>query len=375
MDGIWSGRDSKQKKQSRFEIFSNLLLKVISVMAMLALLLTLIAPHITPKGGVILPTFALTAPIVYIVNIMLALCWLSLWRWQYAIAMSILLLFGMGRVSRFVKVSSTKSYEEEIHKGAIKMMTYNVRWFNGIGWDSKYKDIVEFFEQVSPDILTTQEFSYNKKLFEEYAPNMSKYNVVKDEGLSIITRYPIIANGNTLNKDNELQCRAIWVDIVVGVDTLRIFNNHLQSTDIKESDNRYLTSSKIIRDSNRNRVVKGVLKRYAESCVTRAKQVDEISKVIAESPYKVIVCGDFNDTPQSYAYNTLADGLRDAFSECGDGYSYTYLGFFNMLRIDYILTDRDITPLSYKVDHELKSSDHLPVISHLRIEKTNPQKR
>ena len=61
----------------------------------------------------------------------------------------------------------------------------------------------------------------------------------------------------------------------------------------------------------------------------------------------------------------MSDGLQDAFRACGSGYSHTYRGFFNTLRIDYILSSGALEPLSYEtvpVDY----SDHHPVLVRLR---------
>ena len=63
----------------------------------------------------------------------------------------------------------------------------------------------------------------------------------------------------------------------------------------------------------------------------------------------MIVCGDFNDTPISYTYRTMSRDLNDAFRKVGRGYSHTYRGFFNMLRIDYVLCSDEFAPLSYEV--------------------------
>ena len=45
----------------------------------------------------------------------------------------------------------------------------------------------------------------------------------------------------------------------------------------------------------------------------------------------------------------MAAGLDDAFSDCGSGYSYTYRGFFNMLRIDFVLTSPEFRAVVYEV--------------------------
>ncbi len=66
----------------------------------------------------------------------------------------------------------------------------------------------------------------------------------------------------------------------------------------------------------------------------------------------------------SYVYRTMARGLRDAFRECGSGYSHTFRGFYNTLRIDYVLSG-GFEPLSYEV-LPVDYSDHHPVVVRLR---------
>ena len=75
----------------------------------------------------------------------------------------------------------------------------------------------------------------------------------------------------------------------------------------------------------------------------RAAQADSIHKSIKASPYPVSLCGDFNDTPASYAYETIRGDLRDAFIESGSGLGQTYIGDFPSFRIDHIFYDPSLT--------------------------------
>ena len=89
-------------------------------------------------------------------------------------------------------------------------------------------------------------------------------------------------------------------------------------------------------------------------------QVDDVSQHINNSPYPVIVCGDFNDTPVSYTYHQLSKNLNDAFVESGKGINYTYSGILPVFRIDYILYDDFFKSHDYNVN-KIKISDHYPV--------------
>ena len=73
--------------------------------------------------------------------------------------------------------------------------------------------------------------------------------------------------------------------------------------------------------------------------------------------------------PLSYTYNHIAEGLNDTFQEQGAGYSHTFKGFFNLMRIDYILVSDIINVVSYEADDEAEYSDHYPVICRLKIDK------
>ena len=82
-------------------------------------------------------------------------------------------------------------------------------------------------------------------------------------------------------------------------------------------------------------------------------------------PY--ILCGDFNDTPLSYAYNTIINDLNDSFSESGKGIGRSFVRI-PALRIDYILHDKKFSSFNYK-QHKPKQelSDHYAISTELSI--------
>src|SRR5207248_2872984 len=103
----------------------------------------------------------------------------------------------------------------------------------------------------------------------------------------------------------------IYSDIVKGKDTLRIVNAHLESIRFKEEDYKYVEN--ISNDVEQENVTGGlkILQRMKLAYGKRARQVDELKDTISSSPYPVIVCGDFNDSPSSYTYHKIADGFID----------------------------------------------------------------
>ena len=94
----------------------------------------------------------------------------------------------------------------------------------------------------------------------------------------------------------------------------------------------------------------------------RQAQADKIKAEIDKSPYPVIVCGDFNDVPNSYAYETIGRGLQNAFEKKGAGLGRTFSGIAPTLRIDQIFIDSFYQVNQYtRVAKKL--SDHFPIVT------------
>ena len=66
-----------------------------------------------------------------------------------------------------------------------------------------------------------------------------------------------------------------------------------------------------------------------------------------ESPYPIIVCGDFNDTPLSFTYKKIKSNLIDSFTISGSGIGDSYVKI-PMLRIDYIMHDNKFKSYNYQ---------------------------
>jgi hypothetical protein len=95
------------------------------------------------------------------------------------------------------------------------------------------------------------------------------------------------------------------------------------------------------------------------------EQANYIANEKRNSPKPSIICGDFNDVPYSYVYNTMLGDMIDGFKECGSGWMYTFRGR-KAVRIDYIFHDKSLKGLSY-YKSDITNSDHLPVFMKIAL--------
>ncbi len=85
-----------------------------------------------------------------------------------------------------------------------------------------------------------------------------------------------------------------------------------------------------------------------------------------QSPHPVIVCGDFNDVPNSYAYTTIGKGLNNAFAEKGSGIGRTFAAISPTLRIDNIFADKKFEIKQF-VRIKKRLVDHFPIIADVSL--------
>ncbi len=334
-----------------------------------AMTVVFIVPYVDPARLWFLPLLGLAAPAIYVAAVVLALYWIIRWRWVLAGAMLVFVLAGLFKISLFWKPQLGRTYKTETYgKSAVKVLSYNVRYFQDAAGEECTDAMLRLIDSLDADIVCLQEF--NRRAAEAsacYETLTGKYEHAgfglaegTDSRQAILSKYRVVRSGVVLTPESS-----VWADLAVGDDTVRVYNNHLHSTSIKAADNDYITSRGFIADADRERKFRSMARRLRASGVQRAAQVDSI--VAATAPHRVrrIVCGDFNDTPVSYVYRTMARGAKDAFAVCGRGYSHTYRGFFDMLRIDFIFGTPDLEALSYEVP-EVGCSDHLPVLVRFR---------
>lgn len=340
----------------------------LTVAVSVILLFAYLAKYINPSAAPLLALCGLAAPILYIVEILLMLYWVICWR-SWAILPFAVLLLGVGDVSRFYRLRVRQQYSvrRNVPVGAVSILSYNVMGFLSAEDNTltTVDSIASFVRDGKYDIVCFQEWSRRidtrqvvDSLFEYKYTAPSQLDRLDGKDLLILSKHPIVDWGYL--QCDSVDLKSIWADVRIHNDTLRVVNNHLQSTTIAMSEREYLVNQEYLTDSLREKRLWNIMAKLSQNYKIRAVQADTIRSFIGAHPSRMIVSGDFNDTPVSYVYHHIAGGMQDTFSQMGSGRTNTYRGMFNIFRIDYILHSKDIHTVDY-APVELSYSDHIPI--------------
>ncbi len=365
----------------RFTFLTSIFFGVNSLFAV-ALLLSYYAENVNPNSFWPLALFGLALPYLYFLNSLFVLGWIIAGNKRLVLSLAVLIL-GYKSIPKIIQFNSIMPISEE----SIKVMSHNVRLFDLYLWQKEKTTRNEIFKLIkneSADILCLQEFYFSKDPTYEFETLDSlltypKNKYVHDEysyvkgpnkwGIATFSKYPIVGKGR-LKFDTGNHNICIYTDIKTPKETIRVYNFHLASirlekVDYKTIDDVYANSFSSYFGSE-----KLLINKLKSAFKRRAHQIEIIKESISSSPYKVIVCGDMNDTPNSYAYKALNENLMDSFLEAGRGLGQTYIGKFPSFRIDYILHDTSFTAERY-VTLPAKLSDHHPITANLVLTKTD----
>lgn len=335
--------------------FRNKTVYFINVVVAILLLLSFILPFLPPKTFSILAVVNLGVSFLIIINVLFFLYWVFQLKRQFMLSLIVLLIGYLSFGSLYKFSASTKIDSPQ----NIKVMNYNVRLFNLYEWIPEKgieTKIIDFIKKESPDVLSVQEYhphknidlSFFKYKFEKLSGKKTKY------GQAIFSKFPIVNSGSIEFPDTANN--AIFADVVKGKDTIRFYNIHLESLRI---DTKVENLKK--EDSER------LFKRIGTTFKMQQFQTELFLMHRKQCQYKMVICGDFNNTAFSYVYREIKGDLNDAFKEAGNGFGRTYDFKFFPIRIDFIFTDEAFNINGFKAynDHY---SDHYPIMSTVSLE-------
>ena len=348
------------------------ILLLLNGLAVVGMLISAYADYVDPTRHPHLSTFSIVFAYTVLPVVVFLPVWLVLRR-RFMLISLVALVAALPALRTTMPVN----FKHAPPTDALKVLTYNVWLFDKWEYPQTTDNaIVRYISESQADIVCVQEACFQD--FDSVAlmrPMAAVYpyrHVLRenhsDTQLMLLSKLPIIhAEQIDYHSDANL---SMAYELAWGSDTILVVNNHLETNAITEADRTRMQT--ITNDSPRAprskwRSARVLHSKLAAAARIRAPQARAVAQYIKDNRRRyVIVCGDFNDHPLSYAYRTIARGLTDCFVATGNGKGYTYHQSNINVRIDHLLCSKTFTPYACSVDRRIADSDHYPVVTYLK---------
>lgn len=349
------------------------ILKAINILIIIGMLITGFADLLDPRSWPIMATAGYAFPIFAIANIGMIVIWMF-------VSKKHILIPFLGFVVCYVPVMQycpVHSSGGEPPLGALKIMTYNTWGFVNqhehpmeIPLDVARRQMLQYIADQDCHVVAIQEANYNNTIKAEIdsilADKMPYYDTCKVEMgvmVMVISKYPIKRHEILKYESKGNLSAAFFLD--VNGKELIILNNHLETNHFSVEEKEQfgdMVKGGMHRDNIKSES-KFVLRKLGAAAAIRASQADAVANFVKlHKGRSMIVCGDFNDIPISYARRTIAKGLTDCYISTAIGPGFTYHRNGMYVRIDNVMCTNDLEPYGFHVDKKCKLSDHYPVI-------------
>ncbi|HQG38562.1 MAG TPA: endonuclease/exonuclease/phosphatase family protein [Chitinophagales bacterium] len=352
--------------------------RTVNIVFVVLLLISLSASYISPEKIWLLPFAGLLLPFLVVVNIFFVIIWIARKR-HFAMVSLLSIAACLPQVLKLAATNFTTPTFSKTDK-TIKVLSYNVRDFDLYNWsdnvNSKHK-IFETIRKQNADVISFQEF-YNDttksfSTIKQLEALGYKYHFFTKElvlrntdewGIALFSKYPIKESGKIIQQNfktgyGKKPFKGLYADIVIADTVIRFVNVHLQSIYFGTQDYQTIEEFRVTQNLDEHGA-KNIIVKLKKAFERRAQQADELKTFLNAQTKPIILCGDFNDLPNSYTINTVAKNMKDAFLSSGIGIGKTYNGKLPLLRIDYIFTSKDFKIQKFNVlDNNI--SDHFPI--------------
>lgn len=370
--------------RNRFcKLMGNLLFSF-AVLTIILYGLVILVPLLSSADFWFIAILGIIFPYLFILVVIVMIYWV-IKKSKWVVLPAITLLISYKQISVGFGFNFSKNDQNSMNikdDRALRVLSWNVaRWDEAnrdIRGGQSYRNLMmDWVRIMDADIVCFQEF------FECYDPSISVQNipVIKQMGypyhyffpssqifggnfqfgLCIFSKFPIQDSAYSLNGAGGHSEGFSYIDCRVNNQIFRIFNTHMESFGLSRDDYEGFGTLK---------TTKNILQKMKRGYFLRNQQAKLLRDCMDSSPYPVIVCGDIDDIPHSYAYFKVKGNLKDVFLEKGSGLGGTYQFFSPTLRIDYILCDRrfDVQQFSRQ---KLIYSDHYPILADIELKKAN----
>lgn len=355
----------------------------LNTITIIAYLATCLCPFINTSENWLLAFPGLVFPFICIILVVFIIYWLivkSRWWWVSLI----ILLLGCQQIMAVFGFQTPQKFLYEKGPNTLRVIQWNVTsWDEGskkaFGGSSYRIPMLGLVQNQQADVLCFQEF-FEPKDTGYYKSNFSSLSAFGfthhffvplsnadsnfETGIAIFSKYPIADTARFTYKLNYTGEHLVYCDINTGNHIFRVFSTHLQPVYFDEDEYKISNWMNPEKETDFG-FTRSLFSRLKRGFQYRYYQALLVNKIINESPYPCILCGDFNDLPNSSTYFITKGNLQDAFIKAGSGFGRTIPFFSPTLRIDYIFADKTFLVTQFKVIH-VPYSNHYPLVTDLR---------
>lgn len=332
-----------------------LLAKAGLIILMIVTSISFLALYVPPQTTVIFQWIGVSLPFLLLCNLLLLVVGIFKRSW-YSICPLIAILSNFHYFQQIVQYNR----QDVADSAQIRFATYNVHGFKMVYNISSMDQIAEYLSSNKINTICLQEVPADcsiadlKRAFSTMPYVITTGGVAGANQLAILSKYPL-DSVKTVSFHERPNC-ALFADLTINHEKVRIGNCHLQTTNWNQVKGVFISPQY----TDRNWY--DALELMSSNFKLRGGQVDSLRYLMDDSPYPLLISGDFNNTPISYSYHKIKGDLKDAFRESGNGYGFTYRYFRKLFRIDFVFySGAKFQSTNYRTG-DITYSDHLPVL-------------
>jgi endonuclease/exonuclease/phosphatase family metal-dependent hydrolase len=374
-----------QRFTKRFFITCNILLVIVYLLACFI-------PFLNAGKYWPIAILGLGFPLMLVLLIAFILIW-AIVRSKWAFLPLVALIISWQQISAFFAFGMPSSQPGPPPENSLRVLSWNVSSWDEAnkhknGGQSHRRDMLALIRSQDPDILCLQEFfEFESSNYYEpnipavramgypyyyFVPHYFRYGKAYRMGVAIFSKYPIVDTAVVPYKLNSAADNLVYADVNINGKLIRLMTIHLQSVRFNPVDYEGINKIKNTDDEGLE-ASKTILSKLIKAYRWRSEQAEQVRQEIDKSPHPVIICGDFNDVPNSYTYFTIRGNLKDAFIAKGAGIGKTLRILGPTLRIDYILADGSL-PVNSFSKFNVPYSDHYPIMADISLDANERKK-
>lgn len=345
-------------------------LRIASFILFGLMLISAYAGRINPDIIAIPQTLTLALPYFAIATAIVTVIWLGTGRIITAAIGVLALVLAWAPISTAFPMHFSKKADNPDR--TFTLLTYNIIH----GWDQQTPDYAgnrsfEYVIRSGADLVGLQEVggfdgeeipnfdtAVRDSLFKVYPYHAG----TPGTDLKVLSKYPVRLVKNYF-PDGGGQVRFALFEVRMPWGKLSWINMHMNSYSLTEHERDVMKEVLSVKDTKDGMAeIKGSIRqKLSASFKERARHSRQLAEALDEIKGPLIVSGDFNDVPESYAYRILRNaGLKDAYVDTSFGPLITYNRHGFLFHLDQIFYKGDLKPLKVEKG-TLKSSDHYPV--------------